>query len=170
MHFERDSVTVIGTHWSCTKSHCHALSPVCLSAVPTKPQPLCWQTHSTRHCHKVSASSPHGQFPRHPRSPATCARFPPANRHAWHRQNDLKMKFVTAFSCRLADLPPSRATSLLRLCNQNCTDSALHAHSSCSPPLCDLDRAFSSGHAANINVQSVEKVVVDVHLTLGAHC
>lgn len=54
------------------KIHCHALSPV----YPNKTRPLRWQTHSTRHCHKVSASSPHRPFPRHPRSPATCARFP----------------------------------------------------------------------------------------------
>lgn len=55
---------------------------------------------------------------------------------------------VPAFSCRSADLPQSRATSPLRLCNQNCTDSALHAHFSCSAPLCDLDRAFIAGNAA----------------------
>lgn len=68
------------------------------------------------------------------------------NRRAWHTRNDPpKPSCVAAFSGHGADLPPSRATSLLRLCNQSCTDSAPHAHFSRTLP-----SRLSSGHLAPV--------------------
>lgn len=84
-----------------------------------------------------------------------------ALRRARHTPNDPpKPSCVAAFSGHGADLPPSRATSLLRLCNQSCTDSAPHAHFSRSPPFSTLVRAFSAGPADAVNAQSAHTVLV----------
>lgn len=62
---------------------------------------------------------------------------------------------MASFCCHFADLPPSRATSLLRLCNQSCTDSALHAHFSRSLSLYIRGCAFRAGNANDLFVQNV---------------
>lgn len=146
VRFEEDSVTAIRTHAELRHKATVTLGHrFLLPRSRQNPRPLRGQTHSTRHCHKVSASSPHGQFPRHPRPPATRVRSPPKPPRLAHAKRPPKPSCVAAFSGHGADLPPSRATSLLRLCNQSCTDSAPHAHFSRSLP-----SRLSSGHLAPV--------------------
>lgn len=67
----------------------------------------------------------------------------------------MKLSYIATFSVRFAGLPPSRATSLLRSCNQSCTDSGLHAHFSRSLPLYICGCAFRKGIAEDPFVQNV---------------
>lgn len=89
-------------------------------------------------------------------SPATGSRRPaaasPSSCHACHTCGCIKISYMASFCCHFADLPPSRATSLLRLCNQSCTDSGLHTHFCRSLSLHIRRCAFRKGNAKDLSV------------------
>lgn len=77
---------------------------------------------------------------------------------------------MASFCCHFADLPPSRATSLLRLCNQSCTDSGLHAHFCRSLSLYIRGCAFRTGNANDLFVQNVGDYVLMCAMGCGDTC
>lgn len=89
------------------------------------------------------------------RLPATCRELFTAAATLVTNVSARNVSFSTAtFCCRFAGLPPSRATSLLRSCNQSCTDSGLHAHFSCSLSLYIRGCAFRKDNADDVFVQN----------------
>lgn len=82
-------------------------------------------------------------------SPSTGSRRPaaasPSSCHACRTRRCIKISYMPSFCCHFADLPPSRATSLSRLCNQSCTDSGLHTHFSRSLSIHIRRCAFRKG-------------------------
>lgn len=140
------------------KLHKKATVTLCRRFIPTKTRPLRWQTHSTRHCHKVSASSPHGQFPRHPRSPATCARFstttprkPPRLAQAKRPQNEVAYPHLVAVrrTYLRRERPPFCVCAIRIAQIRRCTHTSL-----VRPPSVISTGHLSQATPLKINVQS----------------
>lgn len=155
LHCEGERATV---NWR-TRSQMKIRRHVCYQCVflsvlnekppfPDKPRLLCWQTHSTRHCHKVRASWAHGQSSRHLRPPATRLRFPPHQqlpRSSYMQVYKIKFYgniFVVVSQAYLRRQRPPSCICVIRVAQiRGCTRTSL-AHSSSTFADVHLERSM----------------------------